>query len=58
MFQEQLREGGDGNIKLVLSILRYKLFSVLLRESLGLHEGGDGGFVGAWVSQRTERDRV
>lgn len=58
MFREQFCEGGDGNIKLVLSILRDKLLGVLLRESLGTCEGGDRGFVSARVSQRTEGDRV
>ena len=58
MFREQFREGGNGNIKLVLSVLRYKLFGVSLRESVGLPEGGDGRFVGAWVSQRTKCNRV
>ena len=58
VFREQFGEGGDGNIKLVLSILCYKFSSALLREPFGHQEGGDGGFVGTWVSQRTERDWV
>jgi len=58
MFRKQLRECGDGDIKLILSILHYELFGCFLRESLALPEGGDGGFVGARISQRTERNRV
>jgi len=58
VFREQFREGGNGNIKLVLSVLRYELFGAFLRESLWLAEGGDGGFVDAWISQRTECNRV
>ena len=58
VFREQFREGGDGNVKLILSVLCYKHFCILLHESLGIHEGGDGGLVGARVSQRTEGDRV
>lgn len=49
VFREQFREGRDRNIKLVLSVLCGEHFGVLLRESLGLHEGGDRGLVGAWV---------
>lgn len=58
VFREQFREGGDGNVKLVLSILHYKHFGIFLRESLGLPEGGDGRLVCAWVSQRTKCNRV
>ena len=58
MFQEQFREGRDGDIKLVPSILRDKLFSPLLRESRWITEGGYGRFFGAGVSQRTESYRV
>jgi len=58
MFRKQFRERGDGDIKLVLSILRYEHFGFFLRESLGLPEGGDGGFVGTRIGQRTERNRV
>ena len=58
MFREQFREGGDGDIELVLSVLRYELFGVPLRETLRLPEGGYAGFIDAWVSQRSERNRV
>ena len=54
MFREQFREGGDGDIELVPSVLRDKPFGALLHESLGIPEGGDGRFVGAWVGQRTK----
>lgn len=58
MFREQFREGWDGDIKFVLSVLRYQPFGFPPRESPGLHESGDRGFGGTWVSQRTERDWV
>lgn len=58
MLREQFREGRDGNIELILPELRYEFFSVPLRKSIGLSKGGDGGFVGARVSQGAERDRV
>lgn len=58
MLREQFREGGDGDIEFVLPILHYKLFGVLLRKSLEFSKGGNGGFVGAWVSQGAECDRI
>ena len=58
MFQKQFCEGGDGDIELVLSVLRGELFCFLLRETLGLAERGDGGLVGTRVGQRTEGNRV
>lgn len=58
MFRKQLCERGDGDIELVLSVLRNNLFGLLLCKPLGVGEGGDGGFVGARVSQGTEGNRV
>jgi hypothetical protein len=58
MFQKQFCEGGDGDIELVLSVLRDELFCFLMRETLGLAERGDGGLVGTRVSQSTEGNRV
>lgn len=58
MFREQFRECWDRDVKLIPSILRDKLFGTLLRESLGIPEGGDERFVGAWVSQGTKGYRV
>ena len=58
MFREQLREGGDRDIKLVLSVLRDELLGVLLCESLGFPKGGNRGFVGGWISQRSESNWV
>lgn len=58
MFREQFREGGDGNVKLVSSILGDNLLGSVLCESLGIPEGGYGRLACAWVSQRTKGYRI
>jgi hypothetical protein len=45
MFRKCFFEGWDGDIKLVLSKLCCELFSILLCESFGFREGGDGGLL-------------